>query len=148
MTTETGKVGNVVIGGIAGSYLLTLVSDSAGKPGAGGLWTVVSDERLKQNIIPADLTRCWEIIKGIPLSRWTWRDEVYSEKQVHDRSALGWLAGNVKPFFRKSVGTNPFTQADGQIIDDCQDLNSGQIIAAMYGAVQLALTRIEALEAK
>ena len=109
---------------------------------------MVSDERLKQNIIPADLTRCWEIIKGIPLSRWTWRDEVYSEKQVHDRSALGWLAGNVKPFFRKSVGTNPFTQADGQIIDDCQDLNSGQIIAAMYGAVQLALTRIEALEAK
>jgi hypothetical protein len=140
--------GSLNIGGTSSTYAFAVSSDSAGKPGVGGLWTVVSDERLKENIIPADLDRCWAIVKGIPLKYFTWKNEVYTDQQVRDRSVLGWIAGDVKPFFDKAVGSGPLTQADGQVIDDCQDLNSGQILAALYGAVQQCMTRIEALEAK
>ena len=167
--------GNVVIGGASGSYNLTMANDSAGKPGLGGLWTVVSDERLKENIIPANLDRCWEIVKTIPLKRFTWKNEAYTEKQVADRSGLGWIAQDVKPVFGKAVNVKPFSkvpvpdgeeeyqeqvEVDGvvqsvtktrlkfktEVIEDCLDLNSGQIIAAMYGALQQAMTRIEKLE--
>ena len=31
-------------------------------------------------------------------------------------------------------------------IDDCLDLNSGQIIASLYGAVQCLIKKVEALE--
>ena len=33
-------------------------------------------------------------------------------------------------------------------IEDCLDLNSGQLIAAMYGAIQKLQQRVEELEAK
>ena len=165
-------------------YQLELNNDSAGKPGAGGLWSVVSDERIKENIIPADLDRCYEIVKSLPLKRGTFKDTIYNNEQVKDRSALMWIAQDVKPFFSKAVSshtkefiTKPeeketielspsITTKDGKIlkeaiveeriisekesviIEDCMDLNSGQIIAAMYGALQKSMIIIEDLQSR
>ena len=222
--------GNVGIGTTAPNYRLELSTDSAGKPGAGGLWTIVSDERIKKDIEPANLDRCLEIIKAIPLKRFGWAEETYSEKQVKDRHSLGWTAQDVQGIFPKAVNVTPFTKnekipdgdeeyeeqdfvmetveqqtiemVDGtavlktksveqqkllfdefhvqdeagnivvdkdknplihkiprmikktrpkfrqEVIEDCLDLNSGQIIAAMYGAVQKLIQKVEMLEAK
>ena len=52
--------GYVGIGTTNPGYLLHVNTDSAGKPGAGGLWTVPSDERIKENISLANLDRCYE----------------------------------------------------------------------------------------
>ena len=141
--------------GITPVYQLQVGNDSAGKPGAGGLWTVVSDERLKENIILADLDRCYEIVKHLPLKRFTFKKECYTEKQVRDRSALGWLAKDVKPIFPKAVGSIDFELPSPEdapedfkpeVIKDCLDLNSGQIEAAMYGAIQKLIQKVEKLE--
>ncbi len=35
-----------------------------------------------------------------------------------------------------------------EVIEDCLDLNSGQIYAAMYGALQKAMSTIESLETR
>lgn len=218
--------GNVGLGMTSGSYLLHLNSDSAAKPSTSS-WTVSSDIRLKENIIPADLARCWDIVKGIPLKRYTWRSDVYTSDTVKDRSKLGWIAQDVQPFFSRAVEAykfqkvpvddgieeyeeqataletvsenvieiidgaavmvarerqqqtpafdsfpvvdtegNPVLDADGNqlmhraprmvtktrtkkrtdTIDDCLSLNADQIYAAMYGALQLAMVRIESLE--
>lgn len=213
------------------AYALTLGVDSAGKPGAGGLWTVVSDERIKTDIQLADLDICYNTIKNIPLKRYAWADGVYSEEQVKDRHNLGWIAQDVQKYFSKAVSVKPFTKnekiEDGieeyqeqdfvieivkeevkeiqiingvptqivkiaekenkkllfdevevvdengnivmfngtpllhqmprmitktrpkyrqEVIEDCLDLNSGQLIAALYGAVQKCMTKIESLE--
>ena len=100
--------GNVCIDATSGSYKLTLGSDSAAKPST-ATWTISSDERLKENIIPADLDRCYEIVKTVPLKRYTWKDDVYTIETVGDRSKLGWIAQDVKPLFNKAVNAHTQT---------------------------------------
>jgi hypothetical protein len=220
--------------GVSPSYLLQVNTDSAGKPGVGGLWTVVSDERIKKDIVNADLTLCYENIKAIPLKYFGWADGVYSEEQVKDRHNLGWIAQDVQKVFPKAVGVTPFTKAEKvpngveeyeeqdfileqvikknvtfdivngkakkvvtteiveekkllydvidivddkgkpvlgekgeqekhqvpkmvkksrdkvkqEVIEDCLDLNSGQLIATLYGAVQHLMIKVEDLEKK
>jgi len=181
--------GNVGIGTVTPNYKLEVVSDSAGKPGASGLWTVVSDKRIKKDIVLADLDRCYEIVKKLPLKYFGWDDGVYNEENVKDRHSLGWVAQDVQKVFPKSTNPIPFTKkidtgeveeyeeitgvvkktktgkpkmVHGELefetvkktrpiikeekIDDCLDMNSGQIIAALYGAVQKLQTKVENLE--
>jgi hypothetical protein len=176
MSQFVGSVG--ISAAPSGAYLLELSSDSAGKPGAGGLWTVVSDERIKTDIELADLDRCYEIVKAIPLKRFGWAEGVYTDAQVRDRHSLGWVAQDVEKIFPKAVGKTTFTKRfeDGteeydteefdiksqqfktviktrtayreERIEDCMDLNQGQIIAALYGTVQRLIQKVEELEAK
>lgn len=121
-------------------YQLQLSQDSAAKPST-NTWTVYSDQRLKNDKGKADLKRCYDIVKSLALSRFQWKDGTHSEEAVPDRCKLGWYAQDVKKVFPKSVGTN---NAFG--IPDCHTMNSDQIIAVLYGAVQLMQTRIETLE--
>ena len=102
--------GNVGIGKTP-YYHLELIADSAGKPGVGGLWTVVSDERIKKDITDADLDRCYEIVKTTPLKRFTWADGVFSTEQVKDQSNIGWIAQDVQKVFPKATNVVPFTKA-------------------------------------
>jgi hypothetical protein len=173
--------GNVGIGTASPSAQLELSTDSAKKPST-NTWTIASDQRLKTNITNADNDRCYEIVKQVPLKRYTWRSEVYSEGQVKDRSKLGWIAQDVEAVFPKAVGTNRFAynqvfedvvtpelDSDGNavldengvaktktekrlvsedVIEDCKDLNSDQIYAAMYGTIQKLIEKVEFLESK
>lgn len=137
------KVG---IGNVTPAYQFQVATDSAGKPGVGGLWTVVSDERIKKDIELADLDRCYEIVKSVPLKRFEWADGVYTEEQVRDRHNLGWISQDVQKVFPKATNTISFTKLDKTIIEDCLGLNSGQLYAAMYGAVQKMIQKVEILE--
>ena len=226
---ENGYVG---IGTTAPAYQLQLSTDSAGKPGTGGLWTVVSDERIKSNIVPANLDRCYEIVKSVPLKYFGFSPGVYTDDQINDKHNLGWIAQDVQKVFKNAVSVKPFTLKtdipdgveeyeeqdfttetvektetsiqvingkavqvskvvasenkvmlfdtvdvldeagvavmDGDkpltyqmprmitktrpkvrhdVIEDCLDLNSGQMIAALYGCVQALMAKVEALEA-
>jgi hypothetical protein len=107
--------GNVGIGTASPSAQLELSTDSANKPST-NTWTIASDQRLKTNITNADNDRCYEIVKQVPLKRYTWRSEVYSQDQVKDRSKLGWIAQDVEAVFPKAVGTNRFVY--NQVFED------------------------------
>jgi hypothetical protein len=175
--------GNVGLGTTGASYQLQLSTDSAGKPST-NTWTIVSDERIKEEIELADLGLCYEAVKSIPLKRFKWKDEVYTEEQAYDRRKLGWIAQDVEAVFPKAVRQHEFKYAqvfektvvpavpeqlddDGNVvaeaqpeyikkgelisektISDCRDLNSDQIYAAMYGAIQKLIEKVEALEAE
>jgi len=143
--TSGGKVG---IGKQQSTYSLEISADSAAKPGAGGLWTVVSDERIKTNIIPADLDRCYEIVKSVPLKHYGFAPGVYGDNQIQDKHNLGWIAQDVQKVFKNAVSTKPFTLHNNEVIQDCLDLNSGQLIAALYGAVQSLMQKVEELQRK
>jgi hypothetical protein len=183
--TERGRwdtSGRLLVGTIASpAHQLQVSTDSAGKPST-STWTIVSDERIKEDIELADLDLCYEAIKAIPLKRYKWRDEIYTAEQVTDRRKLGWIAQDVEAVFPKAVGTHEFKynqvfeetiipavgeelDADGNVItpaqperteqgdlisedviEDCRNLNSDQIYAAMYGAVQKLMAKVETLE--
>jgi hypothetical protein len=114
----------------SGLYDLELANDKAGKPGT-NTWTISSDERLKENIELADLDTCYSNVKNIPLKYYKWRDDVYTDKQVSDRHKLGWIAQDVETVFPKAVDKG---EMHGYL--DCRTLNSDQIYASMYGAIQ------------
>jgi len=178
--TATGRLG---IGTTSPAHQLQLSTDSAGKPST-NTWTIVSDERIKEEIELADLDICYEAIKNIPLKRFKWKDDVYTEQQVRDRHKLGWIAQDVEAVFPKSVGVyelkynqvfeeiivpvveeeldsdgNVITPAQPEriekgeliseeVIEDCRDLNADQLYAAMYGAIQKLISKVETLEAE
>jgi len=180
MTIDSSQ--RVGIGTASPANQFELSTDSAGKPST-STWTIVSDERIKEDIELADLDLCYEAIKAIPLKRYKWRDEIYTAEQVTDRRKLGWIAQDVEAIFPKAVGTHEFKynqvfeetiipaveeelDADGNVItpaqperteqgdlisedviEDCRNLNSDQIYAAMYGAIQKLMAKVEALEA-
>jgi len=140
------------------AYQLQLTNDSAAKPTT-STWTVSSDQRLKQDITLADTQRCYDIIKAVPLKRYTWRPEVYTEAQVKDRSKLGWIAQDVEQVFPKAVGQRRFvydqqwstTETGGKtlvsekVVEDCRDLNVDQMYAVMYGAISRLIEEKEVM---
>ncbi len=154
--TSDGKLG---IGGTP-SYQLDLSTDGARKLTT-STWLTGSDARLKTNIQLADTARCYDIIKSVPLKRYTWRDDMDIYDSVRDRSKLGWIAQDVEAVFPKAVDRNSlkFNQKyeeivldDGkvekkliseEVIEDCLTLNADQIYAVMYGAVQSLIQKSE-----
>jgi hypothetical protein len=154
LNTRGGSVG---IGLTNPTYQLQLTNDSAAKP-TSATWTVSSDQRLKQDITLADTQRCMEIIKAVPLKRYTWRPEVYTEAQVKDRSKLGWIAQDVEQVFPKAVGQQRFvydqqwsttetgkTLVSEKVVEDCRDLNVDQMYAVMYGAISRLIEEKESM---
>jgi hypothetical protein len=154
LNTRGGSVG---IGLTNPTYQLQLTNDSAAKPTT-STWTVSSDQRLKQDITLADTQRCMEIIKAVPLKRYTWRPEVYTTEQVKDRSKLGWIAQDVEQVFPKAVGQQRFvydqqwsttetgrTLVSEKVVEDCRDLNVDQMYAVMYGAISRLIEEKESM---
>lgn len=137
VTTGDGHVG---IGTSEPLYQLELSTDSAAKPST-NTWTVSSDERLKTNIELANLEMCYNTVKNIPLKKYKWRDDVYTNDQVPDRSKLGWIAQDVEQLIPKAV-----EKRDMLGYSDCRTLNSDQIIANLYGCVQKLMKDIELLK--
>ena len=123
-------------------FQLQLSRDSAAKPST-NTWTVYSDKRLKNDQGRADLKRCYEIVKSLPLSRFAWKDGTFTGDQVPDRTKMGWYAQDIKAVFPKSVSP---TDAFG--MKDCLTMNSDQVIAALYGTVQMLQSQVEALTKK
>jgi hypothetical protein len=118
-------------------HALEVGTDDAVKPSS-STWTVFSDKRLNSSIEAVDLERCYDIVKSVPLKRYRWRDDVYAPSQVADRTRLGWIAQDVAVAFPKAVRASA---AHG--FDDCLSLNSDQLIAALYGAVQRLMQIVE-----
>lgn len=142
--TKTGSI--YVIGGSVGiglsnpSYQLQLSQDSAAKPSS-ATWTVSSDRRLKTNVQVADCSRCYDIVKHLKLVNFSWDDAKVPEEFVKDRRKLGWIAQDVEHFFPKAV-----SQVKMYGIEDCRTLDSDQIYASLYGAVQQLQITVEQLQ--
>jgi hypothetical protein len=143
--------GTVLIGKTwsdADTNLLEVNSDNVLKPTAGG-WNGFSDIRLKEEIVEADLDLCYTNVKSIPLKFYKLKDKYFTSHMARDRHKLGWIAQEVEQFFPKAVNADG-TYAD---VENVMTLNTDQIYAAMYGAIQRMQQiiesqdqRIEALE--
>jgi hypothetical protein len=127
----------------AGSYRFELGVDSAAKPGS-GTWAVTSDERVKEDIVLADLDLCYDNVKKIPLKHFKWKYEHFDDEQIYDRRKLGWIAQDVEKVFKKAVRTNP----NHPTVPNCKSLDADQVYACMYGTIQKLQEMCEAMQAR
>ena len=139
--------GFVGIGTDTPTHQLTLYTDSAAKPST-NVWTVSSDLRLKDNIEEANYDTCYDIIKNLPLKRYTWKSDVYTAEQVADRSKLGWIAQDVQAVFPKAVTSSSFSGSGDFHLDNCLTMNADQIYAAMYGTIKKLIVENETLKSE
>jgi hypothetical protein len=150
-TTELVSInlhsGNFGIGTSTPGYRLEIGVDSAAKPST-NTWTISSDIRLKDNIAEANYDTCYDIVKNLPLKRYTWKQDVYTDEQVADRSKLGWIAQDVETVFPKAVAISPFSGSGDFHIDDCLSMNADQIYAAMYGTIKKLIVENELLKSE
>jgi hypothetical protein len=170
-----GAVGIETVSPTGGSYDLS-VNGNADKGAGGTTWGSFSDRRLKTNIQTASLDICYDLVKNLPLKRFTWDNTHISSSGEIDRSQLGWIAQEVTGSFPKAVtstkyvsktiytGSEATTDSNGQVvnpgdiiqdatlgsmvIDDMLVLQADQIFKTLYGAVQKLQIKVEALEAQ
>ena len=130
--------GNVGIGLSNPTFQLQLSTDSAAKPTSSS-WSVTSDQRIKRNIVDADLQLCYDTVKSLKLKRFEW-DPSWNAT-LPDRHSLGFIAQEVKQYFPKSVKLIETEQ-----YPDFHTLDVDQLYNTMYGAIVNAITRKERLE--
>lgn len=104
----------------------------------------ISDPRLKQDIQPANLRRCYDIIRDIPLHRYEFIDSYVSSFQVTDRRRLGIMADEYEQFFPKSVTSMPSPLSH---LSTIKTVDTQQLDMAHLGATQYLLKEIAELRA-
>ena len=109
-------------------YQLELSTDYARKLTT-STWATGSDERIKNDVESANISRCIEIVQNLDLKRFAWNFPDGS--QPNDSHSLGWIAQDVERIFPNSVETGP---AHG--LEDFKTLNTDQIIKVMWGALR------------
>jgi alpha-tubulin suppressor-like RCC1 family protein len=129
--TWIGVYAPAVCGGGAAAapiFQLDLDTDNARKLTTSA-WTTGSDSRIKTDVQTANLERCVDIINSLDLKYFKWNFP--DGKNPSDTHSLGWIAQDVKKIFPKSVTTTPEYG-----MEDFHNLDSDQIIKAMYGALK------------
>lgn len=104
-----------------------------------------SDPRLKEDIVDADLKRCYDTIVELPLRRYKYIDSYCSTFQVQDTKRLGFLATDLLPHFPKSVHASHtlFPELSTSLLS----IDTSQIDMAHLGATKYLIQEVERLEA-
>ena len=139
------------IGNSDSTFRFDMTTGIAYKSSAGTAWVSSSDRRVKTNIVDADLGKCYDVVKKLPLRRFTWDKKI--KKNYADASVIGWIAQEVEEFYPKSIFTT-----DEKIIDPddptgnktvfVKGLDDDQISKSLYGAVQKLMQKTEVLESE
>lgn len=136
--------GNVGIGTTSPAYKLELSQNSAAKP-TSTAWTVSSDQRIKEDIVDANLDTCYENVKNLKLKYYKLRDDIIELDPIFkDAHKLGWIAQEVEEVFPKCVTTIPEQYG----LTDVKNLDVDQIYTNLFGAVQKLIKENENLKAR
>jgi hypothetical protein len=136
--------GYVGIGDSTPSYQLELSTNSAAKPSSTA-WNTTSDERLKENIVEADLELCYDDIKNLQLRKFKWIDTYVDVHSLTDINRLGFIAQEVELINPKSI-TTIIGHNEKYDLEDVKSLNVDQLNMSLFGAVKKLIEKNEALE--
>jgi hypothetical protein len=130
---------NVGIGLANPLFQLDLSTDGGRQP-TSSTWKTGSDQRVKSNIVAANLTICYDTIKSLDLKYFQWN---FPDMNPTDQHSLGFIAQEVVNYFPKAV-----FPSDSHGFPDFLNINVDQILKAMYGALKKTIEDKEALEEK
>jgi hypothetical protein len=148
--TNVYHLGNVGIGTTTPEYTLdvrgTIYSSTGGYTSSTlTKWSVLSDRRIKENIVKASYDKCLENVKNIELYNFNFKDNCVN---TNDRHQLGFIAQEVQQVYPKAVEVSKMIVNLEQQIDDLLTLNITQIDYTLYGAVKSLIEKIENIKIK
>jgi hypothetical protein len=148
--TNVYHLGNVGIGTTTPEYTLDVrgaIYSSTGGYTSSTLtkWSVLSDRRIKENIVKASYDKCLENVKNIELYNFNFKDNCVN---TNDRHQLGFIAQEVQQVYPKAVEVSKMIVNLEQQIDDLLTLNITQIDYTLYGAVKSLIEKIENIKIK
>jgi len=143
-------LGSVGIGTTSPEYSLDVrgfIYSSSGGYTSSALtkWSVLSDRRIKENIVKASYDKCLENVKNIELYNFNFKDNYVN---TNDRHQLGFIAQEVQQVYPKAVEVSRMIMNLEEKIDDLLTLNTTQIDYTLYGAVKCLIQKIENIKIK
>jgi alpha-tubulin suppressor-like RCC1 family protein len=143
LNTSVYHMGNVGIGTTNPGYQLDVrgnIYSSTGGLTQSGLttWTVLSDRRIKENIVKASYEKCLDNVKNIELYNFNFKDNCVN---TNDKHQLGFIAQEVREVYPKAI--NVITN---EKIEELLTLNTTQIKYTLYGAVRSLIEKVERIE--
>ena len=148
--TSVYHMGSVGIGTTNPEYQLDVrgnIYSSTGGFTQSGLttWTVLSDRRIKENVVKASYEKCLENVKNIELYNFNFKENYVS---TNDRHQLGFIAQEVQAVYPKAVEVGKIILNLEEKIDDLLTLNTTQIDYTLYGAVKGLIQKMENIKIK
>ena len=148
--TNVYHMGSVGIGTMSPEYQLDVrgtIYSSLGGYTSSTLtkWSVLSDRRIKENIVKASYEKCLENVKNIELYNFNFKDNCVN---TNDRHQLGFIAQEVQQVYPKAVEVSKMIVNLEEKIDDLLTLNITQIDYTLYGAVKSLIEKIENIKIK
>ena len=104
-------------------------------------WNQSSDQRIKENIVKADLKKCYDNVKNINLYRFNYIENFKIDNQ--DKNILGYIAQEVKKHFPKAITIKKERLTDNREIPDLLSIDVEQINLSLYGAVKQLIKIVE-----
>ncbi len=137
------------VGGMQCGTELLHVKGGAYKDQGGSSWAAPSDVRVKTVVGRANITRCYEDVKQLKLTRFTYRSDYFPN--MHDRTVNGFLAQELETVVPKAVLTGPMSfTVNGStiVIPDFKSVQLDQVTIQLIGAVQVLQNERDALAAR
>jgi len=143
-------LGSVGIGTTSPEYSLDVrgfIYSSSGGYTSSALtkWSVLSDRRIKENIVKASYDKCLENVKNIELYNFNFKDNYVN---TNDRHQLGFIAQEVQQIYPKAVEVSRMIMNLEEQIDDLLTLNTTQIDYTLYGSVKCLIQKLENIKIK
>ena len=150
LNTNVYHLGSVGIGTTSPEYSLDVrgfIYSSSGGYTSSTLttWTVLSDSRIKENIVKASYDKCLENVKNIELYNFNFKDNYVN---TNDRHQLGFIAQEVQQIYPKAVEVSRMIMNLEEKIDDLLTLNTTQIDYTLYGSVKCLIQKLENIKIK
>jgi hypothetical protein len=123
--------GGAIVASTNTDFALTVFGTQGVARVGGTTWTAISDQRVKDHIVSADLERCYSDIKNIPLRRFTYTSTFFQDYNLKDKNVLGFIAQEVSTVQPKAITVSP-----GFGISDMMWLNIDQLNMSLYGSVK------------
>jgi hypothetical protein len=110
-----------------------------------GSLNFASDPRIKEDIVDADLKRCYDTIESMPLRKYRYNADYCSTFQIGNEHRLGFLATDLLPHFPKSVHTSDTVFP--ALSTPLMTIDTAQVEMAHLGATKYIMAELERLEA-
>lgn len=81
----------------------SMLTYGASKQGGAATWTVVSDERVKQDIEVADLSACYHAVRGLHVHKYKFKDEYVDKLNLPSKPRYGLYAEEVEQVIPDAV---------------------------------------------